>query len=424
MSEIEWTTLKTYDKSQFEIKGKKLNKFIGDGAKVWIPEGVSTVGRKAFEGKNNITELHIPGSVTQMARDAFVGCDKIKKVDLPLGLAKDVETLTKFFGENVAKIDFSFLLECPIDFDTLSKLQQELGKIHIDDEGSESEFDLDIDFSKEDPVLKDVIRMMIEKRQISASLIHRNFGTGYVRASAIIDLLESKGIIGPQEGAKPREIYLDSNAGKAKLNGAFMSANNDAQNEVKDDASDIGFDKQPDLLKTALRIFIKTGTANCSILQRRFSIGYNRAVKILRFFEEMKFVSPDLGGGRRDVLITKEGFERLFGETVELTFRLTRKHFKQVCSGQKTVDFRIEKVLLPLALNDIIYFVCGNKKITAKVIGWSRENDLKDYSQESLDRAGYAGMSEQEIIGELNKYYTKKEIKEGSYVAILFDIMG
>ncbi len=420
-NEFDFTTLNDYDKTQFEIEGKKLIKFIGDYTRIKIPDGVTEVMARAFEGKD-ITELHIPDSVKRVALSAFKGCDKIKKVEMPLCLAKDIETLTKFFGENVAKIDFAFDLGSPIDFDTLSKIQQELGKIHIE-EDKKGGIDLDIDFEKEDPILKEVIKRITETRMASASTIQRRFKVGYARASEIIDFLESKNIIGPQEGAKPREVYITADMYRSKFNEEPVSEA-EVEEETKPDTSDIGFDKQPDLLKEALRIFIKTGVVGFGTLQRKLRLGYNRAMKFLTFFEEQKFVSTDLGGGRRNVLITKEDFEKLFNETVELTFKLKSKHFEQVCAGQKTAELRIENdILLPLELNDIIYFVCGNKKITAKVIGWSRESDLKNYSQETLDKAGYVGMSEQEIVGELNKYFTKKEMEFCKYVAIFFEVV-
>ena len=42
----------------------------------------------------------------------------------------------------------------------------------------------------------------------SASLLQRKFKLGYNRAARIIDLLEERGIIGPQNGSKPREVLI------------------------------------------------------------------------------------------------------------------------------------------------------------------------------------------------------------------------
>lgn len=41
----------------------------------------------------------------------------------------------------------------------------------------------------------------------SASLLQRRLRVGYARAARLLDILEEKGIIGPGEGAKPREVY-------------------------------------------------------------------------------------------------------------------------------------------------------------------------------------------------------------------------
>ncbi len=40
----------------------------------------------------------------------------------------------------------------------------------------------------------------------SASLLQRQLGTGYARAARLIDQLEEAGVIGPEDGAKPREV--------------------------------------------------------------------------------------------------------------------------------------------------------------------------------------------------------------------------
>ena len=60
----------------------------------------------------------------------------------------------------------------------------------------------------EDPLMKDVLRKVIEMGQASASQIQRRFAVGYNRASRIIDQMEEKGYIGPLDGAKPRAVYI------------------------------------------------------------------------------------------------------------------------------------------------------------------------------------------------------------------------
>ena len=49
---------------------------------------------------------------------------------------------------------------------------------------------------------------MVTSGKASASLLQRRFKLGYNRAARIIDLLEERGIIGPQNGSKPREVLV------------------------------------------------------------------------------------------------------------------------------------------------------------------------------------------------------------------------
>ena len=58
----------------------------------------------------------------------------------------------------------------------------------------------------EDPLYDEIVDYAISAGKISASLIQRKYRLGYNRAARIIDLLESRGIVGPQNGSKPREV--------------------------------------------------------------------------------------------------------------------------------------------------------------------------------------------------------------------------
>ena len=70
---------------------------------------------------------------------------------------------------------------------------------------SEEEYD--------DPIYNEVVDFAVSAGKISASLVQRKFRLGYNRAARIIDLLEERGIIGPANGSKPREVLvkLESN---------------------------------------------------------------------------------------------------------------------------------------------------------------------------------------------------------------------
>ena len=63
-------------------------------------------------------------------------------------------------------------------------------------------------YGGEDPLYEEAKKVVIEARKASASLLQRRLRIGYARAARLIDMLEEKGIVGPGEGAKPREIYF------------------------------------------------------------------------------------------------------------------------------------------------------------------------------------------------------------------------
>ena len=60
----------------------------------------------------------------------------------------------------------------------------------------------------DDPMYNEVVEFAIQTGKISASLIQRRFRFGYNRAARIIDLLEDRGIVGPSNGSKPREVLV------------------------------------------------------------------------------------------------------------------------------------------------------------------------------------------------------------------------
>ena len=60
----------------------------------------------------------------------------------------------------------------------------------------------------EDPLYNEIVAFVVENQKASASFLQRRFKLGYNRAARIIDLLEERGIIGPQNGSKPREVLV------------------------------------------------------------------------------------------------------------------------------------------------------------------------------------------------------------------------
>jgi S-DNA-T family DNA segregation ATPase FtsK/SpoIIIE len=60
----------------------------------------------------------------------------------------------------------------------------------------------------QDPMFAEAKAAVLEAGKASASYLQRRFKIGYARAARILDELEAAGIIGPGDGAKPREILV------------------------------------------------------------------------------------------------------------------------------------------------------------------------------------------------------------------------
>ena len=59
-----------------------------------------------------------------------------------------------------------------------------------------------------DPMFGDVAKFVVNNQSGSTSMIQRNYSIGYNRAGKIMDQLERMGVVGPQVGAKPREVLI------------------------------------------------------------------------------------------------------------------------------------------------------------------------------------------------------------------------
>lgn len=60
----------------------------------------------------------------------------------------------------------------------------------------------------DDPMLEEAIKVVVELGQASTSLLQRKLKLGYARAARIVDELEERGIVGPYEGSKPRQVLI------------------------------------------------------------------------------------------------------------------------------------------------------------------------------------------------------------------------
>lgn len=116
----------------------------------------------------------------------------------------------------------------------------ELETIDLDatDNGSANSFMNSIDGNDDgdSALIEEAKQAIIEGKKASTSFLQRKLRIGYSRAARLMDELEERGIIGPQDGAKPRDILITA----ADLGGGSASA---ADDEVKEDEEE---DVEPD----------------------------------------------------------------------------------------------------------------------------------------------------------------------------------
>ncbi len=77
----------------------------------------------------------------------------------------------------------------------------------IDSGGDDGEDEDDISPADEDLIMK-CIEVARQEQKCSTSLLQRRLRLGYTRAARMVDILEARGVVGPGDGAKPREVYL------------------------------------------------------------------------------------------------------------------------------------------------------------------------------------------------------------------------
>ena len=92
----------------------------------------------------------------------------------------------------------------------------EFWKAQADDSGASDEIMESIntvkvnvaDDDEEDELLEEAIRLVVDAEHASASMLQRRFRIGYNRAARLVDIMETRGIIGPSEGSRPRRVLV------------------------------------------------------------------------------------------------------------------------------------------------------------------------------------------------------------------------
>lgn len=70
--------------------------------------------------------------------------------------------------------------------------------------------DFDNNHDGQDDMFKDAVRVVVDSGKASASLLQRRLRVGYARAARLMEEMEEQGIIGPADGARPRDVLVSS----------------------------------------------------------------------------------------------------------------------------------------------------------------------------------------------------------------------
>ena len=124
---------------------------------------------------------------------------------LPIGMNSPLRIQGSFITDDEIKriIDYTVSQQKAQYDDSMMNLEvsnSDKSASQIEDMNQTEEYD--------DPLYNDIVEFVISTQKASASLLQRKFKLGYNRAARIIDLLEERGIIGPSNGSKPREVLV------------------------------------------------------------------------------------------------------------------------------------------------------------------------------------------------------------------------
>ena len=136
-------------------------------------------GAEKLLGKGDMLFLPMGESDPERIQGAFIDDDEIKRI------------IDYTIEQQKAEYDQAFM-NLSGDSDKSASQKEDMAQ--------QEEYD--------DPLYNEIVEFVIETQKASASLLQRRFKLGYNRAARIVDLLEERGIIGPPNGSKPREVLV------------------------------------------------------------------------------------------------------------------------------------------------------------------------------------------------------------------------
>jgi S-DNA-T family DNA segregation ATPase FtsK/SpoIIIE len=116
------------------------------------------------------------------------GVNETKRVQCPFVSEEEVEAVTAFLRRQGE----------PTYDESILRARDENG-----DGGPEED-------AEQDPKYDEAVQIVAETRRCSTSWLQRKLGIGYNRAAKIVEMMEKRGLVGPAQGAKDREVLIDA----------------------------------------------------------------------------------------------------------------------------------------------------------------------------------------------------------------------
>lgn len=97
-----------------------------------------------------------------------------------------------------------------------------------------------------DELLPDAVEVILDTKQASVSMLQRRLKLGYAHAARIVDEMEEKGIVGPFEGSKPRQLLITREQWETMIgvNPKAKAPQKDASVVEVDETEDPPFDEE------------------------------------------------------------------------------------------------------------------------------------------------------------------------------------
>ncbi|MDD3392790.1 MAG: DNA translocase FtsK [Bacilli bacterium] len=119
---------------------------------------------------------------------------------LPMGENMPIRVQGTFISEEEIK--------SVVDFTVAQQKARYDETLLMDEEEAKATTMVENDNDYEEPLYNEIVEFVVTQGKASASLLQRRFRLGYNRAARVIDLLEERGIVGPNNGSKPREVLV------------------------------------------------------------------------------------------------------------------------------------------------------------------------------------------------------------------------